>query len=110
MVPYEYRYLRKYTYRLALTISIRSTGTYAPEFTVYWKETTVRTHISQQKISEQRYVCHILETRIRSVFRKGSWTRHMQNRTQLLSIALFISKPIIISCCAKRDRNVLNYQ
>ena len=35
MVPYEYRYLCEYKYRLALTNSIRSTGTYAPEFTVY---------------------------------------------------------------------------
>ena len=35
MVPYEYRYLREYKYRLALTYSIRSTSTYAPEITVF---------------------------------------------------------------------------
>ena len=35
MVLYEYRYLCEYRYRLALTNSIRSAGTYAPEFAVY---------------------------------------------------------------------------
>ena len=32
MVPYEYRYLCKHKNPLALLNSIRSTGTYAPEF------------------------------------------------------------------------------
>ena len=32
MVPYEYRYLCKHKYPLALLNSISSTGTYAPEF------------------------------------------------------------------------------
>ena len=34
MVPYEYSYLCEHKYLLALLNSIRSTGTYASEFTV----------------------------------------------------------------------------
>ena len=35
MVPYEYRYLCEHKYLLALLNSIRITGAYVAEFTVY---------------------------------------------------------------------------
>ena len=35
MVPYEYKYLCIHKYQLAPLDSIRSTGTYAPKFTVW---------------------------------------------------------------------------